>query len=45
MAYDVKTPDDVLRTVKDEKIAMIDLRFTDVPGLWRHFFRPAEGAR
>src|SRR5215468_10454138 len=40
MAYDLKTPEDVLRTIKDDKIAMIDLRFTDVPGLWQHFSVP-----
>jgi hypothetical protein len=33
MAYDCKTPDDVLKIVKDEAIEMIDLRFTDIPGL------------
>src|SRR5215468_2839007 len=40
MAYDLKTPEEVLRTIKDDKVAMIDLRFTDVPGLWQHFSVP-----
>src|SRR5262245_14835958 len=40
MPYDLKTPEDVLRTIKDDKIAMVDLRFTDVPGLWQHFSVP-----
>ena len=40
MSYSCKTPEDVLRTVKDHKIEMIDLRFTDLPGLWQHFSVP-----
>src|SRR5262249_62290565 len=40
MAYDLKTPEEVLRTIKDDRVAMIDLRFTDVPGLWQHFSVP-----
>jgi glutamine synthetase len=34
------TPEDVLRTIQDRKIAMVDLRFTDLPGLWQHFSVP-----
>ena len=40
MPYDCKTPDDVLKIVQDEAIEMIDLRFTDIPGLWQHFSVP-----
>jgi glutamine synthetase len=40
MAYNCKTAQDVLKIVKDEKIEMIDLRFTDIPGLWQHFSVP-----
>ena len=40
MPYHLKTPEDVLRTIKDDKIAMIDLRFADLPGLWQHFSVP-----
>lgn len=40
MSYDCKSPDDVLRTIQDEKIEMIDLRFADLPGLWQHFSVP-----
>ena len=40
MSYNCKNPEDVLRTVTDNKIEMIDLRFTDVPGLWQHFSVP-----
>ena len=40
MAYQCTTPDDVLKIVRDEAIEMIDLRFTDIPGLWQHFSVP-----
>ncbi len=36
MSYNLKTPEDVLRAIKDDKIQMIDLRFTDLSGLWQH---------
>ena len=40
MSYDCKNPDDILKVIKDDKIEMIDLRFTDLPGLWQHFSLP-----
>ena len=40
MSYGWKTPDDVLKVIKDQTIEMIDVRFTDVPGLWQHFSVP-----
>jgi glutamine synthetase len=40
MPYACKSADDVLKTIKDDKIEMIDLRFTDLPGLWQHFSLP-----
>jgi glutamine synthetase len=40
MSYNCKTAEDVLRTIKDDKVEMIDLRFTDLPGLWQHFSVP-----
>jgi glutamine synthetase len=40
MHYECKSPEDLLKTIKDEKIEMIDLRFTDIPGLWQHFSVP-----
>ena len=40
MLYECKSPEDLLKTIKDNKIEMIDLRFTDVPGLWQHFSVP-----
>ena len=32
--------EDVLRAMKDHKVQMIDLRFTDLPGTWQHFSVP-----
>src|SRR5690349_20305138 len=40
MSYNCKTPEDVLAVIRDDKIEMIDVRFTDVPGLWQHFSVP-----
>src|SRR6266536_2126365 len=40
IAYTCTSPEDVLKTIKDDKIEMIDLRFTDLPGLWQHFSVP-----
>ena len=40
MPYNCANPDDVLRTIKDDRIEMIDLRFVDLPGLWQHFSVP-----
>ena len=40
MSYDCKSPEDVLKTIKDNKIEMVDLRFADLPGLWQHFSVP-----
>ena len=34
------TVGDVLKAIKDEKVQMIDLRFTDLPGVWQHFSVP-----
>jgi len=31
----------VMRTIQEEKVEMVDLRFTDFPGLWHHFSIPA----
>jgi glutamine synthetase len=40
MSYKLTTPEDVLKVIKDDKIAMVDLRFTDLPGPWQHFSVP-----
>jgi glutamine synthetase len=40
MTYHCTTPEDVLKAIKNDKIVMVDLRFTDLPGLWQHFSVP-----
>ena len=40
MAYTCESSDDVLKVIKDKDIVMVDLRFTDLPGLWQHFSVP-----
>jgi glutamine synthetase len=40
MSYECKSSEEVLKTIKDDKIEMVDLRFADVPGLWQHFSVP-----
>jgi glutamine synthetase len=35
-----KTPSDVMRAIKDNKVDMVDLRLTDVPGTWHHISFP-----
>ncbi len=40
MTQDNKSSEGLLKTIKDSKIEMIDLRFTDIPGLWQHFSVP-----
>src|ERR1700694_1128130 len=32
--------EDLLKAIKDDKVQMIDLRFTDLPGVWQHFSVP-----
>src|SRR6266481_4025656 len=34
------TAEDLLKAIKDQKVQMIDLRFTDLPGVWQHFSVP-----
>jgi Glutamine synthetase, beta-Grasp domain len=40
MVPNCTTAEDLLKAIKDEKIQMIDLRFTDLPGVWQHFSVP-----
>src|SRR3546814_18606186 len=40
MFLDCSTPDDVLRAMADRRVEMVDVRFTDLPGLWQHFSVP-----
>ncbi|MET0167343.1 MAG: glutamine synthetase beta-grasp domain-containing protein, partial [Vicinamibacterales bacterium] len=40
MTQESKGPESLLKTIKDNKVEMIDLRFIDIPGLWQHFSVP-----
>jgi glutamine synthetase len=40
MPLNCTTAEDVVRTIKDKGIQMVDLRFTDLPGTWQHFSVP-----
>ena len=40
MALDCTSPDDVLKAIKDHNVRMIDVRITDIPGVWQHFSVP-----
>jgi glutamine synthetase len=40
MSLGCKLPEDVLDVIKEHKVEMIDVRFTDLPGLWQHFSVP-----
>src|SRR5258707_9833214 len=40
MVLNCATAEDVLKTIKDDKVRMMDLRFTDLPGVWQHFSVP-----
>ena len=36
------TPEDVAKFIGEKNIRVVDLKFTDLPGLWQHFSIPAE---
>src|SRR5271157_5974294 len=36
-----RTPEEVVRLVKDEGIEIVDVRFCDLPGMMQHFSAPA----
>jgi glutamine synthetase len=40
MFLNCASTEDVLRSIKDLNVQMIDLRFTDLPGVWQHFSVP-----
>src|SRR5437899_10133113 len=40
MSLKCTSVDDVLKVIKDNKVQMVDLRFTDLPGTWQHFSVP-----
>ena len=37
-----KTPDDVRQLAREAGAKIVDLKFTDLPGVWQHFSIPAE---
>ena len=39
--FDEKAVKAVLKTIKEKEIQIVDLKFTDLPGLWQHFSIPA----
>lgn len=41
MALNCKTPKDVFAAIKENDIKIVDVRFTDLPGVWQHFSVPA----
>lgn len=38
-----RTPDDVLKMIKDKEAKFVDLRFTDTRGKWQHLTLPSHG--
>jgi glutamine synthetase len=40
MFLNCATAEDVLKSIKDRNVQMIDVRFTDLPGIWQHFSVP-----
>ena len=36
------TPQDVMQMIKDSKVKMVDVKFTDLFGQWQHFSMPVE---
>jgi hypothetical protein len=45
MVPNCTTAEDILKTIKDEKVQMINLRFTDLPGVWQHFSIPPSAVK
>jgi glutamine synthetase len=41
MSLDCKTPEDVLKAIADHNVRIVDVRITDLPGVWQHFSVPA----
>jgi glutamine synthetase len=41
MALNCKTHDDVMAAIKEQHVQIVDVRFTDLPGVWQHFSLPA----
>ncbi|MFQ5973152.1 MAG: glutamine synthetase beta-grasp domain-containing protein, partial [Alphaproteobacteria bacterium] len=40
MSLSCTTAEDVVKAIKDRKVQMVDVRITDLPGIWQHFSVP-----
>src|SRR5215475_3515709 len=40
MALNCTAAEDVLKVIEDQHVRMVDVRFTDLPGVWQHFSVP-----
>jgi glutamine synthetase len=41
MKFDCKTPEDVIKVIKDHGVEIVDIRFTDMLGMWHHTSFPS----
>jgi glutamine synthetase len=41
MTLGCSSPEDVIKSIKDNEVQIVDLRFTDLPGMWQHTSFPA----
>jgi glutamine synthetase len=41
MTLGCKSPEDVIKAIRDHDVQIVDLRFTDLPGMWQHTSFPA----
>ena len=39
------TPKEVLQTIKDKGVVMVDLKFIDLLGTWQHFSAPSPSSK
>ena len=42
MTLGCKTSADVMKAIKDQGVEMVDVRMTDMPGMWQHISYPAQ---
>ena len=42
MTLGCKTSKDVMKAIKDNGVQMVDIRFTDMPGMWQHTSYPTQ---
>ena len=45
MTLGCKTSKDVMKAIKEHGVEMVDIRLTDMPGMWQHISYPAAGVR